>query len=483
MLPKVRRIVDRMFNPHGDADPPIIPFKLGSQGQPKILSNLWLCRIEIAGKIYPSAEHAYQTAKAKICIGEDFILNKVLKGIEERTDPKEVMEYGKLIEEWGRNNSGKHGEGLKRSKLWNELRVDVMEAILIAKVSQHDQVYKYLVSTGTKVIAEATFNKFWGCGMSEYQAKRSMQNSIQLHGNADMWVPPNGYESNLGKLWMRVREFFVHGTGTIKPALLVGDSMIRGIELPNTKTCCWPGGKTEHGFLLVDLLQTEYTRVVLFHFGTNDIPRYHPSDPNYVLERESQDGAIQVSNLNELSDMIMSLMLQYMANHRKNNAYNEMTRFVFSDVLPRHCDFSETKETKNPYHLESRAQRRVDEINELWRWIKKRVVRQYIDDDGDEQAYIVCLNENLKCLAHPKFANEGLFERKRCEHQVCMVLYNSLFREQACFLCKATPESGEHPDRGFVTHPDLHLNDNGKTELRNDMLGYLTRMGYGYAQE
>ena len=464
MQSKVRRIVDRMFNPYGYADPPIIPFKLGSQGQHKILSNLWLCRIEIAGKIYPSAEHAYQAAKAKICIGEDSTLDKVLKGIDERTDPKDVMEYGKLIGDWGRENSGKYGEGFKRSKLWEELRVDVMEAILIAKVSQHTQVYEYLLTTGTKVITEATFNRFWGCGMAENQAKRSMYNSMQLHGNADNWVPAEGFENNLGKLWMRVREFFVHGTGNIKPVLLVGDSMIRGIELPNTKTCIWPGGKTEHGFLLVDLLQTEYTQVVLFHFGTNDIPRYHPSDPNYLLKRESQDGAIQVSNLSQLSDMIMYLMLRYMEKHPKDNAYKEMTRFVFSDILPRHCDFSETKETKNPDHMESRAQRRVGEINELWRWIKKREVRYYIDDDGDEQPYIVCINENLKCLAHPKFSDEGLFKRKRCGHQVCPVKH------------------GEQPDGVYVTHPDLHLNGNGKTELRNDMWEYLTRTGYIHVQ-
>ena len=261
-------------------------------------------------------------------------------------------------------------------------------------------MYQYLVSTGTKVIVEATFDNFWGCGLNEHQAKCSMRGIMKLHGNADMWVHPDGYESNLGKVWMRVREFFVHGTGIIKPVLLVGDSMVRDIELPYTKTCCWPGGKTEHGFLLVDLLQTAYTKVVLFHFGTNDIPRYHPNDPDYVLKRESQDGAIQVTNLNELSDMIVGLMLQYMSNHGKN-AYNETTRFVFSDVLPRHCDFSETKETKNPDLLPSRAQRRVDEINELWRWIKKRVVRQYVDEDGDEQAYIVCLNEHLGCLRAP----------------------------------------------------------------------------------
>ena len=280
MKSKVRRIVDRMFNPY--ADPPIIPFKVGSQGNHKVLSNLWLCRIEIAGKTYRSAEHAYQAAKAKVCIGEDSTLNEVLKGIDERTDPKDVLEYGKLIGDLGQENSGSYGEGYKRSKLWEELKVDVMEAILIAKVSQNTPVYNYLITTGTKVITEATFNRFWGCGMSEIQAKRSMHDIMQLYGNADNWVPAAGFENNLGKLWMRVRDFFVHGTGNIRPILLVGDSMIRGIELPNTKTCIWPGGKIEHGFLLVDLLQTEYTRAVLFHFGTNDIPRYHPSDPDYI---------------------------------------------------------------------------------------------------------------------------------------------------------------------------------------------------------
>ena len=236
-------------------------------------------------------------------------------------------------------------------------------------------------------------------------------------------------------------------------------------------------GKTEHGFLLVDLLQTAYTKVVFFHFGTNDIPRYHPNDDEYVLRHEKKDGAIQVTNLNELSDIIVGQMLEYMSKHG-TNAYNETTRFVFSDVLPRHCDFSVTKETKNPDHMPSRAQRRVGEINDIWRWIKKRVVNHYVDEDGDEQAYIVCLNEHLGCLEHPQFVNEGLFKRKRCEHLECMAWYTCLFRDQTCFLCGATPDSKVHPEREFVTHADLHLNDNGKTVLRHNILRYLRRLGY-----
>ena len=134
MLSKVRRVSGQGFNPHGnDTDPPIIPFRIASKGQHKMLSNLWLCRIKMAGKTYRSAEHAYQSAKARICIAEDFTLNRALKGIEERTDPKEVMEYGKFIEGWGRDHSGTPGEGTKRNKLWKELRVDVMEAIINSK--------------------------------------------------------------------------------------------------------------------------------------------------------------------------------------------------------------------------------------------------------------------------------------------------------------------------------------------------------------
>jgi len=65
---------------------------------------------------------------------------------------------------------------------WNEVRVDVMRAILRTKVAQHEYVRRKLFETGTRELVENSWrDNFWG------------------------WGPNRDGQNMLGKLWMEIR--------------------------------------------------------------------------------------------------------------------------------------------------------------------------------------------------------------------------------------------------------------------------------------
>lgn len=65
---------------------------------------------------------------------------------------------------------------------WREMRVDVMNRILRAKVSQHEYVRRKLISSGIRELIENSWrDDFWG------------------------WGPNHDGHNILGKLWMEIR--------------------------------------------------------------------------------------------------------------------------------------------------------------------------------------------------------------------------------------------------------------------------------------
>jgi ribA/ribD-fused uncharacterized protein len=70
---------------------------------------------------------------------------------------------------------------------WHEIKVDVMEELLICKLLQHEYVRRKLLQTGERrIVEDSPTDSFWG------------------------WGPHHNGENNLGKLWMKLRDRLVN---------------------------------------------------------------------------------------------------------------------------------------------------------------------------------------------------------------------------------------------------------------------------------
>lgn len=128
------------------------------------LDNFSAHSIHIWGKIFPTAEHAYQWKKFA----------------------SSAPEISQQILEAGSPNAAKNisiTNKEKRSPTWNTDKVTVMEEIVKAKYTQHADVQKVLLRTEARQIFEnSPTDDFWGVG------------------------PVGNGQNILGVLWMRIRD-------------------------------------------------------------------------------------------------------------------------------------------------------------------------------------------------------------------------------------------------------------------------------------
>lgn len=126
------------------------------------LSNFYPCEVEYEGLVFPSSEHAYVSAKT-----EDMRVKKFITYIK---TPGEVKRYGRT---------------LTIRKDWDEVKVQKMTQIVMAKFEQNPFLGEMLLNTGDMILEEGNTwgDKFWG-----------------------ICPPLSGMgENNLGKILMLVR--------------------------------------------------------------------------------------------------------------------------------------------------------------------------------------------------------------------------------------------------------------------------------------
>jgi ribA/ribD-fused uncharacterized protein len=81
-----------------------------------------------------------------------------------------------------------------RNPEWSEMKMDIMEQILRAKLSQHKYIQEKLLESGTHILVEdSPTDAFWGRG------------------------PDGNGENQLGKIWMRLRAELLGITNTKSP--------------------------------------------------------------------------------------------------------------------------------------------------------------------------------------------------------------------------------------------------------------------------
>ncbi len=124
-------------------------------------SNFSAFSVNWRGRVWQTAEHAYQAAK--------FTDQIVITLVREATSAHEAKQVARKYAE------------LKRSDWSDELKLSIMEEILWAKVMQHEYVRHRLLGSGNMELVENSPDIFWGRGTH--------------------WKGAN----HLGVLWMKIR--------------------------------------------------------------------------------------------------------------------------------------------------------------------------------------------------------------------------------------------------------------------------------------
>ena len=120
-------------------------------------------QIEWRGKLYPTAEHAYQAAH--------FSKNlELAEQVRMCRSPKAAQDFA---------NNYSYQDDLD----WKEKKLATMEDILRHKLNQHPYIYEVLISTGDRQLVETNDNdEFWG------------------------WGKNHDGQNHLGRLWMKLRK-------------------------------------------------------------------------------------------------------------------------------------------------------------------------------------------------------------------------------------------------------------------------------------
>lgn len=106
------------------------------------LNNYTRTRIFIFEKWYPTVEHAYQAQKATNAKDHELI----------RTAP--TPKDARIL-----------GQQIKMIDGWDNIKIGVMRACLIAKFTQHPQLLVELISTeNSEIVEDSPIDSFWGIG-------------------------------------------------------------------------------------------------------------------------------------------------------------------------------------------------------------------------------------------------------------------------------------------------------------------------------
>ncbi|ASK31217.1 hypothetical protein CEY12_14395 [Chryseobacterium sp. T16E-39] len=122
-------------------------------------SQWFPAEFEDEGMIYKTAEHYMMAEKARLFNDEG--TRQIIIEIE---DPKEVKGLGRKIKNFD-------------SHIWDKKKYEIVKKGNFLKFSQNAELKEFLLSTGDKIIVEASpYDTIWGIGMLESDAKAENPN-------------------------------------------------------------------------------------------------------------------------------------------------------------------------------------------------------------------------------------------------------------------------------------------------------------------
>jgi ribA/ribD-fused uncharacterized protein len=114
------------------------------------LSQWWMSRFEVNGVVYSCTEQYMMAEKARL-FGDQEMLEAIMKA----KHPKEMKAYGRAV------------AGYDDAK-WNEASYGIVKVGNWAKFSQNEELKKYLLGTGKRILVEASpRDRIWGIGMGK----------------------------------------------------------------------------------------------------------------------------------------------------------------------------------------------------------------------------------------------------------------------------------------------------------------------------
>ena len=113
------------------------------------LSQWWLADFVVAGLTYRSTEHWMMAEKARL-FNDEAALRQILAA----RSPAEAKKLGREIQHF-------------EPEVWEARKVDIVIAGNLHKFSQHPELQKFLLSTGDRVLVEASpVDTIWGIGLA-----------------------------------------------------------------------------------------------------------------------------------------------------------------------------------------------------------------------------------------------------------------------------------------------------------------------------
>lgn len=124
------------------------PERDGSAGK-GCLSQWWEAPFSVDGLTFATAEHYMMWGKAQL-FGDTATASRVL----EATNPGQAKAFGREVRGFD-------------EKAWAEHRLEIVVAGNTAKFSQHEELSRFLVGTGDRVLVEASpLDRVWGIGLT-----------------------------------------------------------------------------------------------------------------------------------------------------------------------------------------------------------------------------------------------------------------------------------------------------------------------------
>ncbi|GAB3735982.1 NADAR family protein [Hymenobacter agri] len=140
------------------------------------LSQWWLADFVVAGLTYRSTEHWMMAEKARL-FDDEAALRQILMA----RSPAEAKKLGREIQHF-------------EPEMWEARKVDIVVAGNLHKFSQHPELQKFLLSTGDRVLVEASpVDTIWGIGLAA---------DSPAAATPEQWLGPN----LLGFALMEVRD-------------------------------------------------------------------------------------------------------------------------------------------------------------------------------------------------------------------------------------------------------------------------------------